>query len=749
MPPRRDVLRDYQSEGVNYTLDRMRHPARGGLLVLPMGAGKTTILKCAAREAINQGLIDAAIILTPQIQIEAQFMDEDEEYIFSDPAGNSRMVSFPLATITTPRVPSGLVKPKGHSEQVLQSFLANPAGKVLNTTHSQYMHWEPLLPTALGSMSRIAVLTDEIHLSGEDQTKLFRLLKASHTRGAFLLGATATDWRTDGAGSLPLTMRPSDVFRVPYSRLILDHGFPVPEYLAMSFRHGQVHKTITLSDAVDVADLIMSLGCPPTLIHVQYGTVDGDSVLWANTLIDGLVSAGFSRDRLLNVTGKDPSIGEMLAKRLSTERALLRQSYHNRTIDGIVSCGRMLLGTDWPGCALVICIGMSTSLIRVVQQMRATRRKLHIPDYPLQWRDRCLYASFVPRIDALDPKEQQNQAAIMLENAAMLECSEVHLDFARYFDRLVVGRRYPPAVRQYVVSGPLDPVVAAAKQDYLALLTSFQSIHGRPPSMDEARAALQAAPLNPTDKMFALRELLNGEGSRSESIRKAMLKMLGKFAEVVVTLPPNTPATVLRDLFWEALLDLAKQHASTLVNVYHHPIFTGLQSRLDAATMQTLTADLIRRRNNLLALTDPEIAHICRQYFNVAGYFPSIRHGEQDIHAALPNLGYVLTAGSLDRHLQRTGFDLERLVVSIPWIELPAMVLPQYKQLFGKRRFPRIPASAWDSAGDILQARTSPQYNAAAKVFGVPGENFFGMTLAAVRGWRGLTPNSDIRVLLQ
>lgn len=734
------TLRDYQNEAVDYILERLQHPSRLGQVVVPTAGGKTAIFKCALKLALDRDLLQGVIIVTPRAHIEEHF-SEKVDFKYEDPDGNIHLVSITDKTFIRPR------KKRSTNDKVFQSYMNNPAGHILVTTHSQFVQWQHLIPK---DTTGFLLAVDEGHRKGNESTLLFDLAEQWWEAGGFLLDGTATPFRTDDRTLLPASV--DVVFTVPYTRLMIWWGFPAIEFRLHSLNPGttRLPDGFTLMDAKKIIKYVMDSG-RDTLIHIPRGSRKNGAKKLAELLIQEAGAAGYPRPTLLDTTGDEDKIAKDVTDRLSSERQILRvKGYNARTLRMVVSCERILEGADWAACSQVLTIGQSTSAGREAQKVgRGLRPKDGIEGFPEEFGSDTIYAVFIEELDPTDLSGRQRQAASSLLMACFLEGSDAALDYARYFERLVSEFRLPPVVRQTLTTTMLDPNVAAAKVEVLTEVVNLQSMLGRFPKLSELMEAIRNnTSLTPQDKLCTVRELLISSSAVNPAIREGLRKILREqVAHLQATQGNSNPSHSHRDLFWEALCDLAQKHESHLVDIHTHPVVgASLYSKLGATTMKNVVQEMINKRNIITNLPDAEIIRIMNEYRSRYGVFPVEGRGVQDVSEIV---NYHLSVGDLERRLVRTGINLPTLRIALPWFRQSPVPMAQYQQRAAGKHIPIIQLTSYLNPADLWKAQNDWKFNQAAQILGAPGENWVGLAFAAWRGWRGIPAGTDILSLLR
>lgn len=752
MPMKQRDLRDYQVEGVDYLLDRLLHPDRSALLISPTGSGKSAILRAAALQALISGnQVKGVVLITPSKQVETTFL-EDATFTWTDTAGNVVMAIFDEKRKKD-------VHGCKDKKAAFYAFMKKPQGKILVTTHAQFVRW-----TIPKNTKRRLLIVDEGHHDGKLYTVLSSKCSKWHERGGFLWEGTATPFRADERPMLTWSLENGDVFRVPYTRLSLYHKFP--RHLRLrELKLTRTWKTGILDpqDAWDIARYIYDQAeiiegtriQRPTVVNIAPGSTAGDALRHGEQVRDALVLQGIPADRILLWIGEDPKNADR--DRVVLERQLLDDhGFQARTLDVIIACGRMLEGTDWPAASLILSLGISSSLTREAQKLgRGLRPKAGIQDYPGVWVYETVYVALVPDHPADCTTAKKEMALRVLELALFLECSEAMLDYARYWDRLTVGKRIPPAARNHSPPSPLDPRVVDAGLEILAICQGHIVKTGRAPAPHELVAAICASPLKPGTKLLAVQQvLLNSVGQNPAimgDLKRYLRSVVRGLSKARVPNPRRYEDKALDDL-----RKIAEKHALLgLVQPYQHPVVSGYEGLLTPIELLQIAADLVKARDARMKdyTWDRILNNIITPYRKKHGHAPTtLPRNPQDP----PNPGcsncqdlsfYVnerLTACTLDRHIRRKGFDLDRLglVALFGWMDGPPLTPADIKALGPQVYQARM--ELWPDAGKLMEAKGNRTWQ--VRINGRQ-ENLAGLAVAALLGLRGLPGGQTLEAI--
>lgn len=250
----------------------------------------------------------------------------------------------------------------------------------------------------LSDLDRCLLIIDEFHHAAADG---FGAVVAEwRSRGGLVAGYTATPWRTDGRDvgwlddnmasyylSLAEHMQSGHCPSTLHSEFV---GYEAAEVTDDNFSG----ITLTKREAEAIADAVYSKWVndkkPKFVLYYQSSTIQRNRSV-REAVIRKFKKAG---ERLLDSTGEEG--GERFNTELEAER---QRTCKESKYAGIVGCGRVREGMDWPHCSAVYVIGMPTSTNLLVQLFgRACRKKGD--DYkPAAYRVIAEISFFLPSTD--------------------------------------------------------------------------------------------------------------------------------------------------------------------------------------------------------------------------------------------------------------------------------------------------------------------------------------------------------------
>lgn len=722
-----------QAEGTDLLLSDVEQ--RWRLVVMPTGAGKTAVLQTAATVAALRG--KKVIIATP-LQVIRSAIQAPDTFVYRDEIVSTNQAEW--------------VEVTGGSELLARLRSDRPGGFVMVVTQQLFAQALDVFPK---DMSDWAIVLDEAHHSGEafdlnnfdrDGTQVFRGARLCLERGGQVWGVTATAFRADGRR---VHMRDVATYMVRYSDLALRSILPRNVRVRTSMCPDADERILANHTLQHIAIYIRAEG-RPTVIRIPPGSGASEpAALTAERMVAALIGAGYSADRILNVVGTGDEFSERLLTELNGERErAAAEGYSGRKYDIILACGRMKEGADWPYCSHVVLVGIPTSLTAAVQFAgRGSRNKHRIAGYPTEWVEDVLVSGFIPgRIDPLEVASQAKRALIL---AAAIECDETVLDYRRFWSALVAGFRLPPLVRMHAGTAKArllgsveeqavaDATVIAARQD-------FKDTLGRDPSPAELWGKLDQ--WGTAGETAVRRSLLAGAVVKLASDPKLQAQFGKKFG---VALDSASSAEGIEA--WEKVFEdtLAVGFASLAAEFSDIAIqgmwsgFYGIEARLSPEVFRAATQALAQERNTALTYSDVEIVKALPD----PRTFPRIGHEAPLSHY----FGRRTFASDLQSHLNRTGFDLDRLRLCNLWAQRKACIHPVVGELLDPSvvratllRLRKTRSAAFRSLADVAKsARAAEDAFDKGKTFTVQiagqKESLIGLYWGAQRGWRGLT----------
>jgi hypothetical protein len=703
MTPRPIDLWKHQELARDHLLDRSR---RWSLVAVPTAGGKTVIIMVSVELAQWYRKV---FIVAPQEHIEATFANP---------------ISFVHNGKTILVAADRWIRPRERDKKTttdacLEAFLSSRSDRVLLTTHAQWVGWYKagLLPKDTRDM---LLVVDEGHHNGEDVTVLHSSTACWYDAGGGVWPVTATPFRDDHQ---PLGPPDSAIFRVGYSELVL--AGIVPKRIRLEVRALEGERCLgdlSNEDIRAIAAYVKEVG-RPTLIRIPIGRAReiGDR------LAAELRRIGYQGDQILDMIGD----GAAHVETLEAEREAARKGYEHTTVRVVLACGRGREGMDWPICSHIVNLGIPTSIVAVVQIAgRGLRGKYGIPNYPVSWADETLFTLFVPKLD--DDADRTRQVEEVLTVACTLECSDAAVDYMRYWRGAVGGGRLPPVARPRQSFLESLGITSQEEETRVRIRLMAMSVGLRHALGDEGiRIDRFAACLRRDDpdafQLFkeALLQAANGNPDLAAAIGSGLVPAFEAAVDAVVEGLSNVQVKWVFE-------DRLRKHFDALVVQYGHlairfedRVSRGLRTILDGADISRIARSMEKARDVVFSLTDLEIAsRVLVPFRKDRGAWPTLRSGEQDVSRYL---GFEVSLRHIHATLERSGFDLERLVAST---EL-GYVLSPTPDMSRVRRIPTIRDSTWASGPALLQSSTRRDMRLSN------GENAVGLELAARRGWRG------------
>jgi hypothetical protein len=702
-------LRDYQEEAVAFALENLPS-GRWVTLVLPTAAGKTVILQNLTVQMATR----RCLTTVPLVTIEDAFA---EPVRFREGAPGFLRI----------REDGGL--------EALHGFVRSGSGAAL-TTHALLVRID--LTDLPADLTGCALVIDETHHTGEQETLLHGAADAWHGRGGMVIAATATPFRSDGR---PIGPAGAPVFRISRRALAAGGWCPStidaqvlriegdrPRGVLIDNDVRRIAEFVAVQERVKVGRRFMEARRPTVIRVPPVGAGD-----LAVQFIAALEAAGVPSRNIINAVGEGNDIREVLLR----EREIAHTSgFRHRTVDVIVACRRMAEGADWPFCCRVVSVGLSDTLLPTLQLMgRACRDKTRIRDYPREWADVVQYTAFVP-----DPPadEESRHVRRMLLLAVGIDCDESARDYARFWSDLAAGWRLPPPLRPRLaaVIDPGDDVLAEAGIIGTAAAFHLRTVFDRDPTVGETAALLDR--WGDAHGRRALRRLLEALPEIREGVRAALADALAHTVTRWRTGGVKAPEVEFEDALHAGLLAVAARHADLACPV-HANLAPGLRGVLTLPKLEAVVADMAAARNATCGFTDQEAARIVLAWRAAHGRWPTAMDAAQDVSRFA---GRRATLADVDTALRRRGIDLARICALADVVGRPQVDRIELRRVVG--RMPWIPETTFLSAGAILEGRR--RWDLSRK-FGRP-EDLVALEMAARRGWRGLPGGQTLGEIL-
>jgi hypothetical protein len=372
-------LRENQNKSIDQTV-RAITSGRDMLVSKPTGSGKgVEILALVARLAPLGWRI---LITAPQINILGNFLNKGDGTWTHIKSGNQITV-----------IGDSLVQEKIDARDIGR-YLNSGEGYALAMTQQALVAYTKR--KRLPNLNKCLLIADEFHHSAADGFET--VINEWKNQGGLVAGYTATPWRTDGrqVGWLDDNMS-------AYYLSLAEHmqsGY-CPSTLHSEFVGYQTEEVtddnfsgniLTEMEAESIAETVYTKWIndkkPKFVLYYQSSTVQRNQQV-REAILQTFKNAG---EQVLDSTGEEG--GELFNIELATERKL---SHKESKYAGIVGCGRVREGMDWPHCAAVYVIGMPTSTNLLVQLFgRACRKKGD--DYkPKAYKDIAEISFFLPQ----------------------------------------------------------------------------------------------------------------------------------------------------------------------------------------------------------------------------------------------------------------------------------------------------------------------------------------------------------------
>lgn len=384
-------LRDYQVEKHDEVQAHLARGARVVPLVLPTGAGKTTICKAIASGWDGGGPDRLVIVLGPTRAVVRQFQ-EPGPYIYN---GRERL---DWRGADDPR--AGLPQPTP-AQLVDLAWLTSARGVWISTRQS-WGHGAALkrlaeAPADPGALRHLLVIADEAH-HHHPGSWAGKLIAELERRGATIIPVTATPYYEDGPLFDPeVDARTVRLTAVDFAQMTDERGRPYCPR-DWDFTRHFVGASEDVADAYDgggaakggrgkaaaVREVCRAMAEQWAADERPKGIFFLPERSWVGPMLRALVDAGADKRRVFDFTGDD--LDDSALEALDRERKVKR--YQDSEIDAILSCARFDEGTDWPLAAVGYCWRIPDSVVRVLQRLgRCSRGKARIEGYPARWAD--------------------------------------------------------------------------------------------------------------------------------------------------------------------------------------------------------------------------------------------------------------------------------------------------------------------------------------------------------------------------
>lgn len=595
------TLRDYQMNAVEVLSDN-----RLAGVFAPPGSGKTVVM----RAALTLSDAPVRVMVTPVAAVERAFA---RNFTFSHPA---------LVEEVIEAAPVVIGRDIGTAQEAIWSYAEAPEGRIFVTTHAAFARaglddWDL-------DYTDWHIIIDEAHHSGLGWTRLNDLVEGIVSRGGTVGLVTATPERADGR--LILSHDAPNTVVVPYSRLATDYGFPGQLDVQLLELDAPASEMGTPGqiDWTAIATHIMEVG-RPTVLQVPQGNEEGGAAEAAEHAITALVAAGIERDQIVNAVGSDTDIYDRL------EAAADETVYADRSIHVIVSCQRMGEASDWPMCSHVVMLGVTNSLLNLLQRFgRAFRPKAGIEGYPDP--DRAILSLVIGRLPD-EATAQARLAHMLLHISLAVQVSPAALAFNRYWKEAVSRLRVPPAIRHVIRSG-LDEntqqQLAEARENLLLIARETGA-----ESFSELVGVVRDHPALEEDaRLDALRELLFHGSDTHPEVRQALMQTADRTLRLAAEQErfdkPQELTSRVRDLFYEALLEEADRiEKMDLQAIDLDFSIEGFRSVLTPARLEGICERMLRQRREIGPTSLSKCLAICELFENKHGKLPSRTSGPQ------------------------------------------------------------------------------------------------------------------------
>lgn len=438
------TLRPYQDALRVGIVDALSEGVRDILLHAPPASGKTLMTWAVVAKAIQDGLFDLVLVVSPTGQIKEQWTKREK----IDSCGEI------LTYDATKIEPSQVCSVKFWRGAGV--FTACHAGALAKRVGDFLSKEKPDLRTCLVVVDE-AHHTSTVNVSGDTIKILLEL-------GATVLRSTGTPWHRKGDVKLETTRvfglssgalaRQRDEKGRPYAP---QHFIALQEQVSfetddesLAVDNGEKRARVEPSEYRDVTlESILQRwvkdGCPKVVVNLP-------RVEWAKGTSKkpehGLVARIMRNSAVRKVLGRAPRVCDLTGEQTGAERVALDNDrdamrWDDTQIDIILSCHRANEGMDWKWCSDVYNVGVPGSLVLLIQRWcRASRSKVGLVGYPrakvsagngkqVAQNDMQRMTFFVPVLtdDAQDRLWRLHHEHALLA-ACMLECYEVGLQWA-------------------------------------------------------------------------------------------------------------------------------------------------------------------------------------------------------------------------------------------------------------------------------------------------------------------------------
>lgn len=403
-------LRDYQVGKHDEVLAHLAAGARVVPLVLPTGAGKTTICKAIAAGWFTGGPDRLVIILGPTRAVVRQFQEPG-------PRIDNGHETVPWRADEDPQV--GLPQPTP-AQLVDLAWLSTARGIFISTRQAwgRGLMLKKLAdaPFEADGLRNLLVIADEAH-HHHRKSAAGKLVAELERRGATVIPVTATPYYELGPLFPPeVEARAVRISSVEFAQMTDEHGRPYCPR-EWDFTRHFVGESSDVADAYDTGAKLKRGKAQRALeacraMAAQWAKDGTDAAgngvpqrpkaifflperTWVAPMQRALAEVGAARDRVVDFTGDD--LSDDALELLDRERKVKR--YQDSEVDAILSCARFDEGTDWPLCAVGYCWRIPDSVVRVLQRLgRTSRGKSRIEGYPERWKDAQTMRFFVRKL---------------------------------------------------------------------------------------------------------------------------------------------------------------------------------------------------------------------------------------------------------------------------------------------------------------------------------------------------------------
>lgn len=371
------IFREYQVEMINKLLDDAREK-RECVVEWPTGSGKTIVMCAFALKAMGLGYYEKIIIATTQNHIRATFTGMDKKFL--------------LANVKTPGVAAAQIdlsylisssegERKASSAAEILDYLDREGSQEGTRVCSHMALVSDSMNLEGLDLSNCALILDEGHHSGEDETKLGQFVAKWRELGGKYYLFSASPYRTDRRKVILEGMK-------RHFRSIHEHqekGFAPKKINTAIFSKEYAEGSDSKSRAKNIADAMRikweEIGRPPLMIKLPAADPGraGDKTI-LNQFIEAFTAKDNERHiNIVDATGIEAK--EEFQRILKDEDC--EYSERANPIDVIIGVSRISEGTDWRHCSAVFTYGLTRSASGIVQlNGRAMREKKKESGHP-------------------------------------------------------------------------------------------------------------------------------------------------------------------------------------------------------------------------------------------------------------------------------------------------------------------------------------------------------------------------------